>query len=90
MSGQSEHDGDRIEELYNRMEGGYMYDGDGDWSQITDVVKVGRAIEFRTEKVGYDSVPHDIRENAYDSYDGEKVIVGCDVDDLVEGDVNEF
>lgn len=77
----SEDGTERIEPLYERMAGAYTYEGNGDWAKIKDVVKIDDCIEFQTLAVGYESVPHGLREQAYEAYNGDKmVVVGCDVE----------
>jgi hypothetical protein len=76
----TENEVERIDALTERMSGGYIYSGDGKWSEIKEVVEDGDVIEFRTEARGYDSIPRELREQAYDAFDGEKVVVGCDIE----------
>jgi len=75
----------RVDALYDRLEGAYLYGGDGEWSRIDDVVRIDDCIQFNTTAVRYESVPHDLREHAYDAYDGEKTVcVGAEIDGVME------
>lgn len=51
--------------------GGYLYvRSKSQWSKINDVIRDGEESEIRfdTHRVNYESVPHDTRERAYESF----------------------
>lgn len=76
-----EPEGERVELLYELLEGAYIYSGDGDWCVITDIRKHNEELLFETTQTRYESIPKETREKAYDRYDGDSVVVHPDGND---------
>ena len=75
VSGFDSKEGERVDELYELLEGAYIYAGDGDWSLINDVRKSDDELIFKTRAVSYETVPKETRDEAYDSYDGDNQVI---------------
>lgn len=78
-----EDDYQKSDALTEKLSGAFWYKGDGDWSKVREAGfeshEDGKAIVVKTKSIRYESVPHDLRQEAYDQYDGEnQVIVGVD------------
>lgn len=75
---EAKEEGERVDALYDILEGGYIYGGDGDWSHIQDVRKHDNELVFHTRDVTYESVPKEMREEAYEKHGDGEVIVHPD------------
>lgn len=83
MTGKSK--AESVEEMDEQLSGGYMYEGDGDWFYINGVELHGGQILFDTDAVNYETVPHDLRDEAYEMHTkGEVVIVHSEDIDLID------
>jgi len=65
------------------LEGGYWYEGDGEWGEIRSVDTSDKEANIVSRAIRYDCVPRDIRQEVYDAYNGDGRVIhpGEETDD---------
>lgn len=65
----------RPEDGVERLFGTYEYRGDGEWYLIKEPPWDDVECDFFADSIDYIEVPEDVRERAYESFDGERTFI---------------